>query len=296
MDVFQFTSRQSVIQTWFCKCQQYLCLFHIVFECIQGLHDQGKMLVFPNQLLYWVLSTSDQCFVSFQPIWCHPHSQIRITLFHGVRISIPNWKPSPNRVPIELSQIAFSHNSTAKEWPYRFRSRGTTRSAMLDRDLCHLCRGRRIQMSGHSDSGIFNNLGASSFFTWVYADTASAACPAHPGSLEMTSMTFAAVICDADEPCSVNAAQDPESSFTMSPRSTTQPLIFLVLCIQFGILQMRDVHQWCEVYFSTFFSCFINHVSVSDFWFVPRRNLFKFFPFFVHCCFCCGYLHCLRQE
>ena len=45
----------------------------------------------------------------------------------------------------------------------------------------------------------------------------SAACPAHPGSL-------AAVICDADDPCSVNTAYDPESSFTMSPRSTTLPL------------------------------------------------------------------------
>ena len=37
-------------------------------------------------------------------------------------------------------------------------------------------------------------------------DTASAACPAHPGSLDMISMTFAAVIGDADVPCSVNTA------------------------------------------------------------------------------------------
>ena len=59
-------------------------------------------------------------------------------------------------------------------------------------------------MSGHSDLGIFSNFGASSMFTWVTADTASAACPDHPGSLDIISMTFAAVICDADEPCSVN--------------------------------------------------------------------------------------------
>ena len=39
-------------------------------------------------------------------------------------------------------------------------------------------------------------------------------------------MTFAAVICDADDPCSVNTALDPESSITMSPRSTTRPLYF----------------------------------------------------------------------
>ena len=33
---------------------------------------------------------------------------------------------------------------------------------------------------------------------------------AHPGGLEKISMSFAAVICDADDPCSVNTAYDPE--------------------------------------------------------------------------------------
>ena len=51
-----------------------------------------------------------------------------------------------------------SHNSPAKGWPYRFRSRGTTGSSILDHDLGHLCRGRRIQLSGHSDFGIFSTI------------------------------------------------------------------------------------------------------------------------------------------
>ena len=68
-----------------------------------------------------------------------------------------------------------SLNNPTKGWPYKFRSRGTTGSSILDHDFGHLCRGRRIQMSGHSDFGIFNNLWASSIFTWVCADTASAA-------------------------------------------------------------------------------------------------------------------------
>ena len=143
--------RKFWIQTWFSSCTQYLCLFHIVFECIPDIHDQGKILVLPNQLLYWVLSTSEQCFVSFQPIWCHRHTQLRMTLFDVVRISIPNWKPSPNRILIERSRIAFSHNSSAKGWLFRFRSRGTIGSSMLDHDLGHVCFGRRIQTSGHSD-------------------------------------------------------------------------------------------------------------------------------------------------
>ena len=81
-------------------------------------------------------------------------------------------------------------------------------------------------MSEHSDFGFFNSVDESSILTWVQADTASAACPAHPGSLEIMSMTSAAVICDADVPCSVNTAYDPESSFTMSPRSWTLLLYF----------------------------------------------------------------------
>ena len=44
-----------------------------------------------------------------------------------------------------------SHNSPAKGWPYRFRSRGTTGTSILDHDFGHFCRGRRLQMSGHSD-------------------------------------------------------------------------------------------------------------------------------------------------
>ena len=58
-----------------------------------------------------------------------------------------------------------------------------------------------------------SNLGASSIFACVSADTASAACPAQSGSLAITSITSAAVICEADDPCSVNTAYAPESSF-----------------------------------------------------------------------------------
>ena len=60
------------------------------------------------------------------------------------------------------------------------------------------------------------------FFTWVQADTASDACPAHPGSLDFTSRTLAAVMFDAG-PCSVNTAYEPELSFTTSPHCSTRP-------------------------------------------------------------------------
>ena len=99
----------------------------------------------------------------------------------------------------------------------------SNRSSMFAHDLGHLCRGRRIHTSGHSDLGVLSNLGASSNFSWVYDDTTSAACPSQSGNLAITSIIFA-VIWDADEPCSVKTAWAPESSFTTFPRSTPLPL------------------------------------------------------------------------
>ena len=78
------------------NCPQYLCLFHINFECSPSIHDPIKMLVLPNRLLCWVISTSDQDFVSFQPIFISSSYTDKNNPFHRVRLSIPNWKPSPN--------------------------------------------------------------------------------------------------------------------------------------------------------------------------------------------------------
>ena len=51
-------------------------------------------------------------------------------------------------------------------------------------------------MSGHSARRSFYNVAALFILTWVSSDTASAACPAHPGRLAMTSTPFAAVFCE----------------------------------------------------------------------------------------------------
>ena len=81
-----------------------VCQLTISFHTFLG---ERMMLVLPNQLLCLVLSTSDQCFVSFQPILCHPHTQTRIALFHDVQRDIPNLEFSPNHASIGFSQIAF---------------------------------------------------------------------------------------------------------------------------------------------------------------------------------------------
>ena len=81
-------------------------------------------------------------------------------IFLGLQIDIPFWGTFPNRTLKELSRIAFPIIVLLKDDldQYSFRSRGTTASSILDHDLGHLCRGRRIPMSGHSDFGIFINL------------------------------------------------------------------------------------------------------------------------------------------
>ena len=71
-------------------------------------------------------------------------------------------------------------------------------------------------MVAHHDSGDPKKFGASSIFTW----------------------DFAVVMYDAEDLCSVNTAYEPESSFTTSPRTTTRPLYFLKLFVQFCVFEM----------------------------------------------------------
>ena len=69
-----------------------------------------------------------------------------------------NLEFSPSHVSIVFSQIAFPKTVLPKD--------DRTDSAQEERlglpywtmILVHLCRGGRIQMSGHSELGIFNNL------------------------------------------------------------------------------------------------------------------------------------------
>ena len=79
MEAFQFHPRKFWIQTCFCNCQQYPCLFHVVFEYIPGTRSR-KDVGYPKSTSLLRHSTWDQGFVSFQPIWCHPHTQRRIIL------------------------------------------------------------------------------------------------------------------------------------------------------------------------------------------------------------------------
>ena len=114
--------------------------------------------------------------------------------FFSVRISNPNWKPSPNRAVRGFSQIAFLISVLPKDDHTDFAQEerlGLPYWTMI-LAICVV-----VDESKCLDTPIlefFSNFGASSIYTWVLAETASAACPAQTGILEMISMTFAAVI------------------------------------------------------------------------------------------------------
>ena len=118
-----------------------------------------------------------------------------------------------------------------------------------------------------------------------------AACPAHPGFLEMISMILAAVIWDADDPCSVKTQN------RLLHRSTTRPLYF-----------------WCFASNSAFFKWQMS-ISGAKWTLVPdvlassitsdllvtfvrfhRRKSLQIFPFLVHRCFRCRNIHSLRHR
>ena len=84
--------------------------------------------------------------------------------------------------------------------------------------------GSLIRTEGHSFSGSVNNVAASLLLTCEYAEISSHASAATPGNREIVSRTIAAVMCEADVPCSVNTAYPPVSYFSLFHRRTTMPI------------------------------------------------------------------------
>ena len=88
MVIFQPLPGKSWIETWLCNCQQISRSSQTNFF-VQYLPHRINILFLSSQ--FYVIT----------------HTRIRIILFHGVRISVPKWKLSPNRTSKGVSQIAF---------------------------------------------------------------------------------------------------------------------------------------------------------------------------------------------
>ena len=117
------------------------------------------------------------------------------------------------------------HNKPANGWPLGLCSTRTTRSSILSKIFrmkisrwsdpnCRALLLRKLQQSGrttHVRPEYKRRLHQSPSLTI-------------PGQRDIVSRTFAAVMREADAPCSVNTAYPPVSSFTLSPLRTTLPL------------------------------------------------------------------------
>ena len=131
---------------------------------------------------------------SFQPSLCHPRIRIGIDLAHDAQIGIHSSVLSPILVPIEFFQIVF---------PTSNRQAGDhTNFASEEQPLlqCWTMIWATYAVVDVSNTWTFRLTKFQQFGSILPYDLGSAACPWHPGSHALTSISFAAVICDADEP------------------------------------------------------------------------------------------------
>ena len=258
------------------------------------MHDQGKMLVLPNGLLCWVVSTSDQDFVSFKPILCHPHTQIRIILFHDVQRDIPNLEFSPSHVSIGFSQNAFPIIVLPKDDrtdSFREERLGLPYWTMILAICASVDVSKCLDIASLEFLITLMHLPFSLGYKLILRQLLVLRTLAvwYP-SLLLPSFEMLMILIQ----WILHKIQNHLSQCRLGEQ--------LDLCIfgalsQFGILQMTDVHQWGKMNFCAPRPCFIDHLwFTSNFCQVPSENLFKFLPLFIHCGFCCGYLHGLRHR
>ena len=125
----------------------------------------------------------------------------RITAFRDQRKNTPILSFFKQNVP----KTSLSHTSQANASPERLRFSGTTGSPTKSQLCGLLALGKLIQTFGQLSPERCSRSGASSTLAYVYALTASLACPEQPGNLGIT-RNLEAVTCDAEAPCSVNTA------------------------------------------------------------------------------------------
>ena len=81
-----------------------------------------------------------------------------------------------------------------------------------------------MQIVGHSDTDNPDNFRAS-HVRLSASRYCTIACLADPGSLEITSRTLATVMCDAEDPCSVNTAYEPDVRTSFEQTFNTSPSV-----------------------------------------------------------------------
>ena len=168
----------------------------------------------------------------------------------------------------------------------------------FDEDFCHLCRGRRIQMSWHSDFlGSFKSMMLIVLHFWLGCKTvtASAACPAHPGKFSLTSHFFRGrhlwyrptLLCEYSSGAWV--------VFNKVTSDYNPAFIFLTFWFQLRILEMTYVLWRSNL------NCFLVSsvppvwpLFCSSLWSFAMLAIFRAFTILSHRCCCIRDVHCLE--
>ena len=175
---FSLLLQRSWIQTYFCNFPHYLRLIRILVEYTTNNHGQGMMLARPTRLLskyfsHWV----NVLFLPSQSFHVHIYRQ---------ELSFPNLELFPNRVPIELSRFAFPIIVLPEDDrtdSFQVERLGLPYWTMIWAICVVVDESKCLDIPIWEFSVILEHL---PFFIWVEADTASAACSVHLGSLDMT--------------------------------------------------------------------------------------------------------------
>ena len=165
-----------------------------------------------------------------------------------------------------------SHNSPASGWPYKFRSRGTTGSSILDQDFVDLCLGRRIQMSGLVHVLFWLEFSLKQLRLLLVL-CILVVFRRHP-FLGLPSSSMMMILARWIPHKILNRLYHITSEYNAA-------FVLLELCFKFSILEITYVQQCRKVDCSAFFSCFIDHFFLgSDFGQLPGRNFLEFFKSF----------------
>ena len=191
----------------------------------------------------------------------------------------------PNPSSNKACSNCLSQSNPTNGWPYNVRSRNITGSLLLHSDFCHVCRGKRIQTSGHSDFGILSNLGASSQFFLGKAQTSSTACPLQSGNLAMTSMILQNKIMRALQSRLLQCLS----------RSTTLPWNFCNLGSNSAFFERWHMSINVAKWTLSLYLCAWRIASflLLTFFQIPCWSRLELFPFLVHSRFGVWNFHCL---
>ena len=182
------------------------------------------MLVLPDPHFSIISSTWELYSAVFQTFSCHPRVLTRTILVFGEQKDMPSPVLFPIQVPIELPQIVFPtrgqqldvRTSFVREEPPGLRCLTMIWAIYAVEDVSiHL----DIQTVN------FDKCGASSILPGCKLILRRRLVQGILSSA-ITSISFAAVVCEADDPRSVNTTCAAESSFTMSPRNMSRPVYF----------------------------------------------------------------------